>query len=313
MTEPAISVRGLTKRYGAHVALDGLSLDVLPGQVFGLVGPDGAGKSTAIRILSTATALTSGAATIMGHDIRTDPSGVRGQVGVVPQSFSLYGDLTVLENLEFFATVYGMSLPTARAGYGDLLALARLGGHEHKLAGDLSGGMRRKLSVVCALAHRPAVLLLDEPTAGVDPVSRRELWSMLAHLVSGGLAVLLSTAYMDEAERCHQLAFLHEGRVVAMGAPDDLRLLVTDAIVQVTGTGVSAAVRDVATIPGVTDARLIGNRLHVAVSADGGPPPEQLAEAARTAGVADAAARTVSPTMEDVFLSLRRSGARTVP
>jgi ABC-2 type transport system ATP-binding protein len=310
VTSPAIQARGLGKRYGTHAALDGLTLDVFPRQVFGLVGPDGAGKSTAIRVLSTATAPTSGTAAIMGLDVTADVARVRGQVGVVPQSFTLYGDLTVAENLDFYATVYGMDLSMARATYGNLLALARLVGHERKMASDLSGGMKRKLSVVCALVHQPSVLLLDEPTAGVDPVSRRELWGMITHLVFGGMAVLISTAYMDEAERCHQLAFLHQGRVVAMGTPNDLRLLVREQIVHLTGSGVGALADLIAQVPGVADVRVMGNRLHVAVSAKDGPTLQQLAAVALDSGVPDAVVRAASPSMEDVFLSIRRSGAQ---
>jgi len=309
----AVSARGLRKLYGRGVALDDLTLDVQSGTIAGLVGPDGAGKSTAIRVLSTAVAPTAGTARVGGYDIRTDPERVRSIVGVVPQAFTLYGDLTVRENLDFLATVYGVDLSEARARSASLLASARLVGHERKLAGDLSGGMKRKLAVVSALIHRPSILLLDEPTAGVDPVSRREVWKMLGELASDGITVVVTTAYMDEAERCHTVAVMQSGRVVVVGSPNELRGLVRDAIIVVTGLGVSSAATSIRSLPDVTGIRVVGNQLRVSATSSDGAVVRRIVSAAVEAGVADAVARPVTPSIEDVFLSLRAVGDGSAP
>ena len=303
---PLVRAAALGKRFGHNVGVEGLSFEVEAGSVFGLVGPDGAGKSTTVRLLAGAFAPTTGKAWICDHDVTREPAAARALTGVVPQAFSLYGDLTVYENLRFFAAVYGVDDDAMRTRAPALLQLARLEEHRQRFAAALSGGMKRKLAVICALVHSPRVLLLDEPTAGVDPVSRRELWRMIAQLVEGGIAVVVSTAYMDEAERCHQLAFLHAGRIVASGAPDDLRARVTDRIVEIYATPLGPARASIVGLPAIGEVRTMGNRMHV-WSGPGGPSLEALRAALTGEGVQVDAIREVSPTMEDVFIALRRA------
>jgi ABC-2 type transport system ATP-binding protein len=308
---PAVEARGLVRRFGAVVAVDGLDLSVRPGEIFGLVGPDGAGKTTTLRLLAGVLPPSDGAAVVVGLDVARDAERLRRRVGYVAQRFALYGDLTIDENLRFFADAYGVGSSERRARAGELLAMADLDRFRDRLADHLSGGMKQKLALVCGLIHRPDVLFLDEPTAGVDPVSRRDLWRMLYRLQEDGLTVVLSTAYMDEAERCHRLALLSAGRLVALGTPDQLRARLPDAIVEVrlreaSPTSLRLA-RDAARgLPGVTGAQLFGDRLHVALAR-----PDLIGglSAALGATVPVATARAVAPTIEDVFLGLRDRAA----
>jgi ABC-2 type transport system ATP-binding protein len=219
---PAIEARGLVRRFGRVEALRGLTFEVRAGELYGLVGPDGAGKTTAIRVLAGLLDADGGEARVLGEDPARAGAAAREAIGLMPQQFSLYRDLTVGENLAFFARLHGVRGAAFRERSARLLALARLEPFVERRAGALSGGMYKKLALACALLHDPAVLLLDEPTNGVDPVSRRELWALLHELVHGGTAVLVSTPYMDEPERCDRVGIVHEGRLLAEGAPDAL-------------------------------------------------------------------------------------------
>jgi ABC-2 type transport system ATP-binding protein len=217
---PALSARGLVRRFGPVTALDGLSFEVSRGELYGLVGPDGAGKTTAIRALSGLVALDGGDARVLG-----EPAGspaVRERVGLMPQQYSLYRDLSVEENLAFFSRLYVLPRALYRERAERLLAITRLAPFLDRRADALSGGMYKKLALACALLHEPEVLLLDEPTNGVDPVSRRELWALLHEFVHGGMTVLVSTPYMDEAERCHRVGLVHRGRLLLEGDPREL-------------------------------------------------------------------------------------------
>ena len=216
---PMIAARELERRFGATRALDKLSFTVQRGELFGLVGADGAGKTTAIRALAGLIALDGGRAEIDGRDPATGGAAVRESLGLVPQQASLYPDLSVAENLRFFARLFCLPKPVFRERSERLLGIMRLEPFADRRADALSGGMYKKLALACALLHRPEVLLLDEPTVGVDPVSRRELWALLHELVHDGMTVLLSTPYMDEAERCHRVALVHQGRLLLAGEP----------------------------------------------------------------------------------------------
>ncbi|HEY7726533.1 MAG TPA: ABC transporter ATP-binding protein [Anaeromyxobacteraceae bacterium] len=218
----ALEARDLRRRFGEVPALAGLSFAVRPGELYGLVGPDGAGKTTAIRALAGLVDLDGGEARVRGMDPLRGGRAVREALGLMPQAFSLYRDLTVMENLRFFGRVYCLSRTAFRERTGRLLALTRLGPFGDRRADALSGGMYKKLALACALLHEPEVLVLDEPTNGVDPVSRRELWALLHEFVHGGMAVLVSTPYMDEAERCDRVGLVHRGRLLAEGPPLDL-------------------------------------------------------------------------------------------
>lgn len=308
MTQPAsaVSVLGLTKRFGSTLAVDGLTFEVKRGGIFGLVGPDGAGKSTTIRLLTGTMRPSAGRAVVAGCDVASNPEGVRARVGYVAQHFALYGDLTVAENLAFFADIFGVPQVVRPRRTAELLAFSRLAEHSTRLADQLSGGMKRKLALACALIHRPEVLFLDEPTAGVDPLSRRELWQILGRLLGDGLTIVLSTAYMDEAERCHDLAFLSDGRLVASGAPDALRRLVADRIYEVRGQPLRLARALAQEMVGATAVRSLGDRLRVFAR-----PGVHLADAfwerMREHGVGGLDVREVTPSMEDVFVTLRQS------
>jgi len=218
---PAILARGLRRRFGAVVALDGLGFEVAAGELYGLVGPDGAGKTTAIRALAGLITLDGGEARILGLDPATDPR-VRDRLGLMPQQYSLYRDLTVGENLRFFGRLSVLPRAVFKERSERLLGITRLAPFVDRRADQLSGGMYKKLALACALLHQPEVLLLDEPTNGVDPVSRRELWELLHEFVSGGMAVVISTPYMDEAERCSRVGLMHHGRLLLEGAPEKL-------------------------------------------------------------------------------------------
>src|SRR3990172_7053072 len=223
MTQSAISLRGLTRRLGDVAAVDGLTFDVAPGELFGLVGPDGAGKTTTLRMLAGVLRPTGGDALMGGVSVARDPEGVKHRIAYMSQRFGLYTDLTVRENIDFYADLYQVPDAERPARLERLYRFSNLGTFEHRLAGQLSGGMKQKLGLCCALVHQPQILLLDEPTFGVDPISRRDLWLILEEMVSQGVAVLVSTAYMDEAERCDHVALLDKGRIVALDRPEALQ------------------------------------------------------------------------------------------
>ncbi len=306
-SESAVRTRGLTRRFGRVVAVDGLDLDVARGEIFGLVGPDGAGKTTTLRMIAGVLAPTTGTAEVLGLDVAREGNRVRRGVGYVAQRFALYGDLTVAENMRFFADVYGLARGEWTAWAADILAFSGLTEFQGRLADNLSGGMKQKLALSCALIHRPQVLVLDEPTAGVDPVSRRDLWRILYRLQADGFTILLSTAYMDEAERCHRVGLLAGGRLVSAGTPDELRTGLPLTILEISLADPSAAdlrqARDLALQTSVTrGAQLFGDRLHVVVAtpADGAAVTEAIA-----ARLPVQRAAPITPTLEDVFLAAR--------
>ena len=301
----AIEARGLRKSFGEIRAVEGLDLVVLAGEIFGLVGPDGAGKTTAVRLLCGAMAPDSGAARVAGFDVVTEAEEVKRRLGYVPQRASLYGDLTVEENMLFQARVHGIGRRLFEQRQERLLTFSRLGRFRKRLARDLSGGMRQKLAVSCALIHEPEVLLLDEPTTGVDPVSRGELWELLLELTGRGVTILLTTPYMDEAERCARVGLMHEGKLLAGGTPEEIRRGAGLELLQVAcepmAQGQSAAQR----VTGVRWVEVFGDRLHVAVRSAAeveGP----LREALVKARVQVTSMRQIAPGMEDAFFELVR-------
>jgi ABC-2 type transport system ATP-binding protein len=221
MTTDALVFSHVSKRYGAVQAVRDLSFNVARGEMFGLIGPDGAGKTTTIRLLCGLLHPDSGDIRVLGHDPVSEHRRITGDVGYLSQRFSLYGDLSIDENIAFFADIHGVS--DYRSRRDRLLDMTQLAPFRHRLADRLSGGMKQKLALACTLVHEPKVLLLDEPTTGVDPVSRRELWKLLSQFLASGITILLSTSYLDEAERCSRVALLHEGRAIAMGEPGSIR------------------------------------------------------------------------------------------
>ncbi len=310
-TLPAIATHALTRRFDALTAVDHLDLTVQQGEILGLVGPDGAGKTTTLRMLAGVIAPSEGTAQVLGLDVVRDAALLRRRVGYVAQRFALYGDLTVAENIRFFASVYGLRRDSWTTWADEILAFSGLAEFQNRLADDLSGGMRQKLALACALIHRPQVVLLDEPTAGVDPVSRRDLWRILYRLQADGFTVLLSTAYLDEAERCHRVGFLALGQLVAVGTPDELRHRLPLTIIEILLDGASPAdLRQARALalqnPLAHSAQLFGDRLHVLVGNLG--DADAVADTIR-AQVRVRSALPIAPTLEDVFLAARTAPA----
>ena len=232
-TQCAIAVRGLEKRFNGRAAVQGLNLEVRAGEIFGLVGPDGAGKTTTLRMLAGILPADAGEMTLAGVDVARHPERAKKFLSYMPQRFGLYEDLTVDENIHFYAELFGVKAADRAARGDQLLKAARMLEFRKRRAGQLSGGMKQKLGLVCALIHHPRVVLLDEPTTGVDPVSRRDFWRILYELLAEGVAILLSTAYLDEAERCHRVALMHEGRLLFSDAPEALKSRMSKPIVSI--------------------------------------------------------------------------------
>ncbi|NOY28412.1 MAG: ABC transporter ATP-binding protein [Oligoflexia bacterium] len=293
--QPAIQIRDLVRRFGDLTALHGISLDVHPGEIYGLVGPDGAGKTTTIRIIAGLMDADQGSVVVLG--LAPDDPRVRESVGMMPQRYSLYGDLSVGENLDFFRQLFCLPRAQARQRIQRLLALTRLSPFVDRRADDLSGGMYKKLALACALLHEPRVLLLDEPTNGVDPVSRRELWTLLDEFVAEGMAVLVSTPYMDEAERCHRVGLLHCGRLIAQGVPATLVHDLDHPVFVVEGGDRAVLQELVEAAPEVQAASPAGARLRVVVK-----PGATAALRERLAGV-DAHLEPTRASFEDVFVA----------
>lgn len=304
-----LEASGLTKRFGNTAAVDGLSLAVAGGEIFGLVGPDGAGKTTAMRLLTGVMSATAGSATVLGVDVTREPEAIRHRIGYVPQSSSLYADLTALENLRFYADLFAVPRAERNRRAQDLLALSRLTPFASRLARNLSGGMRQKLALCAALIHSPEVLFLDEPTIGVDPVSRRDFWLLIYQLLQQGLTLVVSTPYLDEAERCHRVGLMDRGRLVACDAPSALRGLLPGALLEVRGVPAGAAREILTHLPEVRDVEAFGETLHVAVGEAGAALPA-IRAALERAGLRDAVLREILPSLEDVFIAVLRQRSR---
>ena len=302
MSDAAIVVDGVTKRYGAVRALDSLSFSVPAGQMFGLIGPDGAGKTTAIRLLCGLLHSDGGRVRILGHDPVLEHGSITRSVGYLSQRFSLYGDLSIDENIAFFAEIHGLRRYQSRRDR--LLDLTQLRPFRDRLADRLSGGMKQKLALACTLVHEPRVILLDEPTTGVDPVSRREFWKLLSEFLELGITILVSTPYLDEAERCARVALLHQGRLLALDTPDALRAGLHGVIVEMIAVDQVRAVRVARDEPGVADVQTFGERAHVRfASGVDEDASARLATRFAQAGVEIRSLREVPPSLEDVFIA----------
>jgi ABC-2 type transport system ATP-binding protein len=305
----AIEAKDLYKNYfhKSHPAIDRLNFTIFPGQLFGLVGPDGAGKTTTLRILSTVMEQSSGTATVAGFDVRSQAEKARRHIGYMPQNFSLYPDLSVIENIHFFADLQGVSADEKKKRIPEMLAFSRLDRFQSRRAGNLSGGMKKKLALACALVHDPTVLLLDEPSTGVDPVSRRELWSILTEVVDRGVTVLVSTPYMDEAERCHQVGILFQGQLLTNGTPDKLEAELPFDILEVKAKPRKEMRKIVGLTKGILEWRPVGDRLRLAVPNSNGNVKKVLSSLEsdfRRDGLDVRILRKTRKTMEDVFVHL---------
>ena len=303
----AVGVRALTRRFGALTAVDALTFDVPPGSLFGLVGPDGAGKTTTLRMLAGVLRPTSGDAELDGVSVSRDAERLKHHIAYMPQRFGLYPDLTVRENIDFYADLYRVPRAERAARLERLYRFSSLGPFEDRPAGKLSGGMKQKLALCCALIHQPRILLLDEPTFGVDPISRRDLWLILHEMVAGGVTVVVSTAYMDEAERCDRVALLDKGRMVALDTPEALQASLLVRIVALRTSDPRRAAAALAAAPCVERAALFGDVVHASMSAPERDCPEAEALLA-AAGIAVLARHEIVPGLEDVFI--HRTGAR---
>jgi ABC-2 type transport system ATP-binding protein len=295
-----ITLDRVVKRYGETTALAGLSLEVRRGEMFGLIGPDGAGKTTAIRLMCGLLHADEGELRVLGLDPVRAHRRLTERVGYLSQRFSLYGDLTIDENIAFFAEVHGVR--DYRRRRDQLLAMTQLTPFRSRLADRLSGGMKQKLALACTLVHAPDVILLDEPTTGVDPVSRREFWKLLSEFLANGITILMSTPYLDEAERCTRVALVHEGRVLAVDEPARLRQLIPGRMLEILAHGTAAA--DVLrALPGVRDAQIFGERIHITLDDDSPQSEARFTAALRETPLGDVPVRPVQPSLEDVFIA----------
>jgi ABC-2 type transport system ATP-binding protein len=295
-----ITLTKVTKRYGSTTALDDVSFEVRAGEMFGLIGPDGAGKTTVIRVMCGLVPADGGDVRVAGRDPVREHRVVADKVGYLSQRFSLYGDLTIDENIAFFAEIHGVTRYRDRRER--LLEITRLTAFRRRRADRLSGGMKQKLALACTLVHQPDVIILDEPTTGVDPVSRREFWKLLSEFLAEGLTIVMATPYLDEAERCARVALLHEGRLLALDAPDRLQAGFTGTLYEVLAEPHRRAYAALARVDGVADRQAFGERIHVRTS---GPLPElpgRIRTALEAEGIRLLGVREVPPSLEDVFI-----------
>ena len=300
--EIAIQFEHVVKRYGTVDALRGVSFSVNRGEMFGLIGPDGAGKTTAIRAICGLIHIDAGGIRVLGQDPVTQHRQVTGLVGYLSQRFSLYGDLSVDENIAFFAEIHGVSDFGARRDR--LLEMTQLTRFRARLADQLSGGMKQKLALACTLVHEPEVLVLDEPTTGVDPVSRREFWKLLSHFLAQGVTILMSTPYLDEAERCSRIALLHEGKVLALDSPATLRASLSGTLFEVIVPSPREAIDHLTNHRDITSAHVFGDRLHVWVDrGDSDVARRSLIPVLTASGLAPSGLRPIVPSLEDVFIA----------
>ena len=298
----AIAIEGVTRRFGATVAVDNLSLEIAKGEIFALVGPDGAGKTSLMRLLCGALKVDAGSITVDGIDAIAQPWRVQSTIGYMPQRFSLYPDLSLIENLRFFADIFGVGGRDFEPRANELLQEFDLAAFPGRLAEQLSGGMKQKLALACTLIHRPSTILLDEPTAGVDPLSRREFWRILYGINNRGTTILVSTPYMDEAERANRVAFVARGAVIACGTPSDLKRSLQGDVVEIACAQRGAARRALGGDAVVRSVEIFGETLHALVPSSARAIPE-ISQRLRDAGIEDVRLRKIAPSLEDAFVA----------
>jgi ABC-2 type transport system ATP-binding protein len=300
----AIDVRNLTRKFGQFTAVDGVSFEVGTGEIFGFLGSNGAGKSTTIRMLCGLLRPTSGTALVGGVDVSRDPEGVKSRIGYMSQRFSLYELLTVDQNISFFGGIYGLDRDRLARRRAFVLEMAGLSGREATLARDLAGGWRQRLALGCAILHEPPILFLDEPTGGVDPLSRRQFWRLIDALSSDGVTVLVTTHYLDEAERCHRVALINAGRLAVIGTVAEVKqVFASRPIVEIRADRPVDAMQLLDAMPGVEKTSLFGTALH-AVLRNAQVSVDEVARRLRDAGIAVDNIEPVQPSLEDVFLDV---------
>ena len=301
---PAIEVRHLTRRFGSFVAVDDVTFDVAAGEIFGFLGSNGAGKSTTIRMLCGLLKPSSGGATVGGVDVTTDPEGVKRRIGYMSQRFSLYELLTVDQNIRFFGGIYGLDDAALARRRAFVIEMAGLEGRERTLARDLAGGWRQRLALGCAILHQPSILFLDEPTGGVDPLSRRQFWRLIDDLSQSGVTILVTTHYLDEAERCHRVALINAGRLAAIGTTAEVkRVFANRPILEVRSDNPVEAMRRLEAMGDVESTSLFGTAVH-AVLRQSSPTPDEIRARLQQSGLEIQSVTPVAPSLEDVFLDI---------
>jgi len=298
----AIQAENLTRDFGPVTAVDRLNLSVEKGEIFGLVGPDGSGKTTIMRLFSGILRPTSGEAWVLGHAITKEAETLKDKIGYMAQRFALYGDLTVMENIHFYADLYSVSKKERIPRIERLLAFSNLTPFQDRLAQNLSGGMKQKLGLACALVHTPEILFLDEPTNGVDPVSRRDFWRILYDLLREGVTIFVSTAYLDEAERCHRIGLVHQGRLLSLGSPREIKDWMKGELWEVRCEQRMKAVEILKNLSGVKGAGIFGDRIHVLLE-DGDRAKGEMERILTESGFEILSLRKIPPTLEDVFIA----------
>jgi ABC-2 type transport system ATP-binding protein len=309
MPQPAngrhgVAVRDLEKRFGRFVAVNRISFEVSPGEIFGFLGPNGAGKSTTIRMLCGILAPTSGGGTVAGFDIRTQPEQIKNHIGYMSQKFSLYQDLTVEENIDFYSGIYRIPAAEKPQRKQWVIEMADLSEHRRRPTGVLSGGWKQRLALGCAILHRPPIVFLDEPTSGVDPISRRRFWDLIYELAGGGMTVFVTTHYMDEAEYCDRLGLIYRGELIALGTPEQLKHeSMQEDVIEVLCECAEGAVDAIEELPEVKEAALFGRGLHL-VADDGQAAAAAVRRLLEEKGQAIERIEQITPSLEDVFVSL---------
>ncbi len=306
----SVVIENLVKRFGTFVAVDHISLKVQKGQVFGFLGPNGAGKSTTIRMLCGLLRPTEGRALVAGYDVAREPEQVRQNIGYMSQKFSLYNDLKVIENIRLFAGLYSVDRNELERRIQWTLEMADLKGQENLITGTLPGGWKQRLALGCAVLHKPPIIFLDEPTSGVDPISRRRFWELIHSMAEDGVTVFVTTHYMEEAEYCNRLALIFRGKIVALGTPTELkRGSMKGELLLVQCDPLGAALETLQSASGVTDAAVFGNALHLVVKNAEEAAPQLQAQLVRQ-GIAVRRIEKISPSLEDVFVSLTTAQSR---
>lgn len=301
--EYVVSTHDLTRQFGAFTAVDRLSINIRQGEIYGFLGPNGSGKSTTIRMLCGILEPTSGSGSVLGYDLAREPEKVKSKIGYMSQKFSLYDDLTVYENLDFYAGLYSIPRSDRRERIKEMIDMALLGGREKVLAVELSGGLKQRLALGCAIISRPAMLFLDEPTSGVSPTSRRMFFRIIQGLARQGTTVMVTTHFMDEAERCHNIAFISEGRLIANDSPDNLKKnVIRECMAEIELPDAMNRISELEALPYVRDCSIHGAAVHVLLDTE-----EHLRD---LESYAEATARVITPSLEDVFISLSKKSRK---
>jgi len=306
MNEIAIDVKELSRRFGPVLAVDRVNFSIPYGEIFGFLGANGAGKSTTIRMLCGILAPTSGAATVAGFDVGSHPEQIKQSIGYVSQRFSLYTDLTVEENLQFYGQIYGLSPAKLSARMNEVLSSTGLAPWRGRLAGELSGGWKQKLALANAILHEPKILFLDEPTAGLDPLSRRSLWELLYQLAQQGVALFVTTHYMEEAERCNQIAFISQGRILRIGQPEELKREISGQLLEIECSPLMKASRSFRSIPGTLGVTVYGTTIHLNVR-DVALAREAVRKKAEEDTISIVSMKPIPASLEDVFATLEEA------